>query len=139
MRYLAPTILLLASCADDRSKPEPTGELYVTPKHAITYYGNAQDGVGIDEAADSWLEWCEARLINPGATLTACVVYVRDGATIDGVHEAYWHPSGVIEVARNASAGDSTMNLHHEGVLWLRHEWLHELYRDPTHNQFPGH
>lgn len=130
--------LLLAGCElEERHQPE--GQLYVTPKHSITYYGTVQDALGIDQAADLWLEWCSIRLIDPGATVTACVVNVRAGATVDGVHAAWWYGDGWIDVAREAPySSDRYFGLDQYGLLWLRHEWLHELYQDGSHSQFPN-
>jgi hypothetical protein len=138
MKMISYTLLLLASCGDIDYAVKPEGEFYVTPRHGVAYYGAAQDAAGIDEAADLWLEWCRVRSVDPGATLQACAVYVREGATVDGVHAGYWWPNGVIEVARSAPYGaDGHMELDSYGLLWLRHEWLHELYRDASHERFP--
>lgn len=146
MKMLLPTCLVLAGCWDFelRPEPEPGAELGQTPVHGVWYYGRAEDAPGIDEAASLWLEWCGERGVDPSAckaVLERTTVSVLTGVTVDGEHSAWWH--GVdqhwISVARDASGGDEHMNLHHEGLMWLRHEWLHELYQDASHAQFPGH
>ena len=136
MKVIWPTVLVVLSGCFELKFPVQ-GELYVSPKHGVTYYGTLEDGTGIDGAADAWLEWCSVRGVDPGASLQA-VVYVIDGETVDGLHAGWWE-KGEIRVARDAPYDtDPHFGLDSFGFFWLRHEWLHELLQDGGHSGFPN-
>lgn len=131
--------LFSCGCESEAREPQaPQGILRVTPRHGVTYYGVQEDAGRIDVAADLWIEWCRSRGIEPGGTVRSCVVSVLTGATLDGTHFGYWYRSGWIEVARDSEKSpDAYMGLHHKGILWLRHEWIHALNSDAGHGTFP--
>ena len=140
MRLSALAALTLLAGCELEERHQPQGELFVTPKHQITYYGTAQDALGIDQAADMWLEWCSLRLIDPGASvavLERSTVNVYPGERLPNGYCEWWHEDDWIDVARDADKGDQNMGLHHIGLLWLRHGWLHALYHDGGHAHFP--
>jgi hypothetical protein len=145
MNMISATLLLLVvvGCELEETKHQAIqGERYITPKHGVTYYGMAGDAAGIDAAADWWLEWGALRGVDPVASyavLQACEVSVLAGETVNGTHAAWWYGDGWIEVARAAPyASDRYFGLDSAGLMWLRHEWLHELYKDPSHSRFPN-
>jgi hypothetical protein len=140
IRYI-PLVFFLG-CDESADHQRVEGDLHVSPKHEIAYYGLPEDGEGIDLAADLFLatQGPEAKYV-----IHSCTINVVAGKVVLGGEAwtmAMWYQGswGWIDVARDSDwFYDVHTGLTLKGVSWLRHEWLHEFYQDGSHNRFPFH